>query len=49
MILSPHEPATLFIGAQKVFRSTDRGLSFPPISGVLTSNADRQEIVTMGL
>jgi photosystem II stability/assembly factor-like uncharacterized protein len=49
MILSPHDPATLYIGAQKVFRSTDRGLSFTPISGDLTSNADRQEIVTMGL
>jgi photosystem II stability/assembly factor-like uncharacterized protein len=49
MILSPHDPAVVYIGAQKVFRSTDRGLSFTPISGDLTSNANRDDIVTMGL
>ncbi|HTL45941.1 MAG TPA: hypothetical protein VL262_16505 [Vicinamibacterales bacterium] len=49
MILSPHDPAMVYVAAQKVFRSTDRGLSFTPISGDLTSNANREDIVTMGL
>jgi photosystem II stability/assembly factor-like uncharacterized protein len=49
MVLSTHDAATVYIGAQKVFRSTDKGLSFTPISGDLTSNASRDEIVTMGV
>jgi photosystem II stability/assembly factor-like uncharacterized protein len=49
MILSPHDPATVYIGAQKVFRSTDRGLSFTAVSGDLTSNGNREDIVTMGV
>jgi photosystem II stability/assembly factor-like uncharacterized protein len=49
MILSPHDPAVVYIGAQKVFRSSDRGLSFTAISGDLTSDAKRDDIVTMGV
>ncbi|HWK11638.1 MAG TPA: hypothetical protein VNR64_16385, partial [Vicinamibacterales bacterium] len=49
MILSPHDPATVYIAAQKVFRSTDRGLSFTAVSGDLTSGANREDIVTMGV
>ena len=49
IIFSPHEPGTLIVAAHRVFRSTDRGDSWAVISGDLTTNADRDEIVTMGL
>ena len=46
MIFSPHEPGTLLVAANRVFRSTDRGDSWTVISPDLTTNADRNEIVT---
>ncbi len=49
LIMSPHDPKVLYTGAQKVFRSADRGLSWVAISPDLTGNADREAIVTMGL
>ena len=49
MIMSPHDPAVIYVAAQKVFRSADRGLTFTPISGDLTGNENREDIVTMGL
>ena len=49
MIMSPHDPAVVYVGAQKVFRSADRGLSWTPISADLTSDANRDDIVTMGV
>jgi photosystem II stability/assembly factor-like uncharacterized protein len=36
--LSPHDPATVYIGAQFLFRSHDRGQSWQRISPDLTSN-----------
>ncbi|MFO7769422.1 MAG: hypothetical protein R6W82_10775 [bacterium] len=35
-ILSPHNPRTLYLGAQYLFKSTDRGESWTVISGDLT-------------
>jgi hypothetical protein len=49
MILSPHDPGVLLAAANRVFRSTDRGDSWMAISPDLTTNADRNEIVTMGV
>jgi photosystem II stability/assembly factor-like uncharacterized protein len=49
IIFSPHEPGALVVAAHRVFRSNDRGDSWTVISGDLTTNADRDEIVTMGL
>jgi photosystem II stability/assembly factor-like uncharacterized protein len=49
MIFSPHDPGTLYVAAQMVFRSTDRGDSWTAISPDLTTNANRDDIVTMGV
>ena len=49
IIHSPHDPKIMYTGANKVFRSADRGLSWVAVSPDLTSNADRSEIVTMGV
>ncbi len=49
LMLSPSDPGVLYSAANRVFRSTDRGDSWEVISPDLTSNADRDTIVTMGL
>ena len=49
IILSPHDPKVVYTAAQKVFRSPDRGLSWNAASGDLTSDAKRDDIVTMGV
>ncbi len=49
MILSPHDPKTLLVAANKVFRSTDRGDSWETISPDLTSGADRETLSLMGV
>ena len=36
--LSPHDPAVIYYGTQKLLRSTDRGVSWQEISGDLTRN-----------
>jgi photosystem II stability/assembly factor-like uncharacterized protein len=38
LALSPHDPDTLYAGAEMVFKTTDHGLSWVPISGDLTRN-----------
>jgi photosystem II stability/assembly factor-like uncharacterized protein len=49
LIRSPHDPGVLIAAAERVFRSTDRGDSWTGLSGDLTSGADRDTIVTMGV
>ncbi|MCI0433729.1 MAG: hypothetical protein L0271_08765 [Gemmatimonadetes bacterium] len=49
MILSPHDAGLLLVAANRLFRSTDRGDSWTVISPDLTTNADRNAIVTMGV
>ena len=49
LALSPHDPKMVYAAAQKVFRSPDRGQSWTAISGDLTSGANRDDIVTMGV
>ncbi|HEY2434801.1 MAG TPA: hypothetical protein VGI12_19165 [Vicinamibacterales bacterium] len=51
IVISPHDPATVYLGAQKVLKAPDRGLTFSEISPDLTTgeDSDREQIVTMGL
>jgi photosystem II stability/assembly factor-like uncharacterized protein len=49
LMLSPNDAGTLLTAANKVFKSTDRGDSWAVISPDLTSGANRDTIVTMGL
>jgi len=48
-IRSPHDPGVLIAASQRVFRTTDRGDSWVALSGDLTTNTDRNDIVTMGV
>jgi photosystem II stability/assembly factor-like uncharacterized protein len=49
LVLSPHDPKIVYAAANKVFRSSDRGLSWTTLSQDLTSGANRDDIVTMGV
>ncbi|MEM8487919.1 MAG: glycosyl hydrolase [Bacteroidota bacterium] len=46
--ISPHEPARLYVAAQRVYRSDDRGSSWRPISDDLTAQIDRNTLDLMG-
>ncbi|HKJ17984.1 MAG TPA: hypothetical protein VJ984_11575 [Xanthomonadales bacterium] len=41
ILISPFDPARLYFGSQRVWRSDDRGDSWRPISGDLTRDVDR--------
>jgi photosystem II stability/assembly factor-like uncharacterized protein len=49
MQLSPFDPATIYIGANLVLKSSDRGRSYQPISPDLTTNTDREALAIMGV
>jgi photosystem II stability/assembly factor-like uncharacterized protein len=49
LALSPHDPKVVYAAANKVFRSADRGLTWATISDDLTTGANRDDIVTMGV
>ena len=49
IIVSPHDPTTLFTGANRLFKSTDRGHSWMAISEDLTGQTDRDELTLMGI
>ncbi|MGH9845643.1 MAG: VPS10 domain-containing protein [Blastocatellia bacterium] len=49
MMISPHNPATIFVAANRVFKSTDRGHWWKSISGDLTSNTDRDALELIGV
>ena len=48
IIVSPHDPAKIYIGSYRVWESKDRGDSWNPISGDLTRNENRIELPIMG-
>jgi photosystem II stability/assembly factor-like uncharacterized protein len=48
LIISPHDPKRLYYGAEKLFRSDDRGNSWRAVSGNLTRQLDRNELEVMG-
>jgi photosystem II stability/assembly factor-like uncharacterized protein len=47
--ISPHDPKTIYVGANKVFKSTDAGQSFIAISPDLTQAIDRDSLTLMGV
>ncbi|MGH9474257.1 MAG: WD40/YVTN/BNR-like repeat-containing protein, partial [Terriglobales bacterium] len=49
MVFSPHSAGVLYIAGNHVFRSTDRGDSWTAVSPDLTTDADREQIETMGV
>ena len=46
--ISPHNSSTIYAGAEKVFRSTDRGQTWTAISPDLTQNLNRDTLTLMG-
>lgn len=48
IVVSPHAPATLYFASYRVWKSTNRGDSWTPISGDLTRNQERFELPIMG-
>ncbi len=48
LLLSPHHDTRLYYGAEKLFRSDDRGDSWQVISPDLTQQLDRNELEVMG-
>jgi hypothetical protein len=48
ILMSPHDPATIYVAANKVFKSTDRGQSWTAISPDLTHATDRDGLRLMG-
>jgi photosystem II stability/assembly factor-like uncharacterized protein len=49
ILISPHNPATIFVTANRVFKSTDRGHSWKVISPDLTTDTNRDELELMGV
>ncbi|MDH3403505.1 MAG: glycosyl hydrolase [Acidobacteriota bacterium] len=47
ILVSPHDPRTIFFASQRVWKSDDRGDSWTPISGDLTHGRDRLELPLM--
>ena len=48
LIISPHSNLRLYFGANRLFRSDDRGDSWKPVSGDLTRKMDRNKLKVMG-
>ena len=48
ILISPHAPHRIYLGSQRLWRSDDRGNSWTPISGDLTTNRNRYELEFMG-
>jgi photosystem II stability/assembly factor-like uncharacterized protein len=49
MVMSPHDPGTIFVAANRVFKTTDRGHVWETISPDLTTATDRDELPLMGV
>ncbi|MSR03015.1 MAG: hypothetical protein EXR94_09825 [Gemmatimonadetes bacterium] len=48
-MLSSHDPATLYAGANTLYKTTDRGHSWKAVSGDLTLALDRDTVDLMGM
>ncbi|MDE2182183.1 MAG: glycosyl hydrolase [Alphaproteobacteria bacterium] len=48
MIMSPQDPNTLYVGMERVFKSTDDGNSWTPVSGDLTRNDKSKQTASGG-
>ena len=49
MMMSHTDPATIYVGANKLFKSTDRGHTWLAVSGDLTLQLDRDTVELMGV
>jgi photosystem II stability/assembly factor-like uncharacterized protein len=49
LFLSPHDPKIIYAASNKLYRSANRGLTWESVGADLTSNANRDETVTMGV
>jgi photosystem II stability/assembly factor-like uncharacterized protein len=49
LVLSPHDPKIIYAASNKLFRSANRGLNWESSGTDLTTNANRDDIVTMGV
>ena len=49
VLISPHDPSTIYAGGSRLFRSTDRGHSWKPISPDLTLAIDRDTMALLGV
>ncbi len=47
MVISAHDPSTLYVGSQMLLKSTDRGANWTQISGDLTFDIDRSRLPIM--
>ena len=48
VIISPHSNTRLYFASQRLYRSDDRGNSWVPVSGDLSSGVDRNKLKVMG-
>jgi len=48
LLISPHSPSRLYIAANRLFRSDDRGNRWTPVSPDLTRQVDRNKLSIMG-
>ncbi|MEM0940985.1 MAG: glycosyl hydrolase [Bacteroidota bacterium] len=48
ILVSPHDPATIYHGSQRLWKSTNRGDSWTALSGDLTRNQERIALPIMG-
>ncbi|MBD3868228.1 MAG: glycosyl hydrolase [Acidobacteria bacterium] len=48
VIISPHANTRLYFASQRLYRSDDRGNSWKPVSGDLSSGVDRNKLKVMG-
>jgi photosystem II stability/assembly factor-like uncharacterized protein len=49
VVISAHDPATIYLGANVLLRSPDRGVSWQEISPDVTKQIDRAELAIMGV
>jgi photosystem II stability/assembly factor-like uncharacterized protein len=48
IVLSSHDPATIYVGSNVLFKSTDRGYTWEQVSPDLTKQIDRDTLEIMG-
>ena len=49
LVMSPHDPKIIYAASNKLFRSANRGLNWESSGTDLTTNANREDVVTMGV
>src|SRR5262245_40366192 len=49
LTMSPHNPSIVYAAGNRLYRSSNRGLTWEALGADLTTNANRDDIVTMGV